>query len=99
MCAKVCQIDYGIQYSHNQELKLLGYTDSDWGGSVDDIKSTFGYCFKLGSRIFSWCLKKQDIVAQSTAEAEFIAATTAVNQALRLRKLLVDLHLEQKERT
>ena len=46
--------------------------------------------------MFSWCSKKQEIVAKSTAKAEFIAATTAVNQALWLRKVLVDLHLEQE---
>ncbi|KAJ6423528.1 hypothetical protein OIU84_024484 [Salix udensis] len=43
--------------------------------------------------------KKQSIVAQSTAEAEFIAATTAVNQALWLQKLLRDLHMEEEEAT
>ena len=42
---------------------------------------------------------KKTIVAQSTAEAEFIAATSAVNQALWLRKILTDLHLEQRETT
>ncbi|KAF2286048.1 hypothetical protein GH714_009932 [Hevea brasiliensis] len=58
-----------------------------------------GYCFTLGSRVFSWSSKKQEIVAQSTVEAEFIAATATVNQALWLRKLLADLHMEQKEST
>jgi hypothetical protein len=38
-------------------------------------------------------------VAQSTAEAEFIAATAAVNQAMWLRKILSDLHLDHKEAT
>ena len=49
--------------------------------------------------MFSWCSKKQETVAQSTAEVEFIAATTAVNQALWLRKMLTDLHLEQDTTT
>ena len=31
---------------------------ADWGGSPDDMKTTAGYCFKLGSRVFSWCSKK-----------------------------------------
>ena len=59
------------------------------------MKSTSGYCFRLGSGVFSWCCKKQEIVAQSTAEAEVVVATTAVNQALWLRKLLCDLNLKQ----
>ncbi|XP_047264317.1 uncharacterized protein LOC124896685 [Capsicum annuum] len=40
-----------------------------------------------------------EIVAQSTVEAEFIAATATVNQAIRLRKILIDLQLEQEEST
>ncbi|XP_049388031.1 leucine aminopeptidase, chloroplastic-like, partial [Solanum stenotomum] len=45
------------------------------------------------------CSKKQEIVAQSIAEAEFIAAAATVNQALWLRKILIDLQLEQIEST
>ena len=63
------------------------------------MRSTSGYCFTFGSGFFSWCLKKQEIVAQSTAEAEFIAATVTVNQAIWLRKILSDLNMEQEKST
>ena len=89
-------LDYGIRFCANQDCVLQGYSDSDWGGSPDDMKSTSGYCFNFGSGVFSWCSKKQNIVAQSTAEAEFIAATAAANQALWIRKVLVDLNLKQE---
>lgn len=92
-------LGYGIWFKHNQEFSLHGFSDSDWGGSIDDMKSTSGYCFTLGSGIFSWASEKQDIVAQSTAEAEFIAAAVAVNQALWLRKILADLQLVQMNST
>jgi len=49
--------------------------------------------------MFSWCSRKQDNVAQSTAEAEYAAATVAVNQAIWIRKILVDLHMNQLEPT
>ena len=75
---------------------MVGFSDSDWGGSIDDMRSTSGYCFAFGSSIFSWSSKKQETVAQSTTEAEFVAATAAVNQALWLRKILMDLNLEKK---
>ncbi|KZV25304.1 retrovirus-related Pol polyprotein from transposon TNT 1-94 [Dorcoceras hygrometricum] len=91
--------DFGIKYTRSKEFKLVGFSDSDWGGSIDDMKSTSGYCFTLGSGVFSWSSKKQEIVAQSTAEAEFIAATAAVNQSLWLRKILFDLSLEQTQST
>lgn len=91
--------DFGIKFTRSKEFKLVGFSDSDWGGSIDDMKSTSGYCFTLGSGIFSWSSKKQEIVAQSTAEAEFVAATSAVNQAFWLRKILIDLNLEQEAST
>nr|KYP62106.1 Copia protein [Cajanus cajan] len=90
---------FGIKFKKSKDFKLLGFSDSDWAGCIDDMKSTSGYCFSLGSGVFSWSSKKQETVAQSTTEAEFIAATTAVNQALWLRKILSDLNLEQKEDT
>nr|CAH66391.1 OSIGBa0134J07.9 [Oryza sativa] len=41
--------DYGIWYKPVKESKLIGYTDSDWAGCLDDMKSTSGYAFSLGS--------------------------------------------------
>jgi hypothetical protein len=63
------------------------------------MKNTSGYCFSFGSGIFSWCSKKQEIIAQSMAEAEYIAATAAANQVLWLRKILADLDMEQRKAT
>ena len=50
---------------------MVGYTDSDWAGSLDDRKSTSGYMFHMGSGAISWASKKQPIVSQSTVEAEY----------------------------
>ncbi|KAK9122017.1 hypothetical protein Syun_019634 [Stephania yunnanensis] len=74
-------LNFGVMFCANQNCVLQVYSDSDYGGS-DDMKSTSGYYFNLGSGVFTWCSKKPDIVAQSTAEAEFIAAAAAANQAL-----------------
>ena len=60
--------EYRIWYEPVNDSRLIGYTDSDWAGSVDDMKSTSGYTFSLGSGIFSWSSKKQDCIAQSSAE-------------------------------
>lgn len=62
------------------------------------MKSTSGYYFTFGSGVFSWSQKKQEIVGQSIADAEFVAATTSINQELWLRKILIDLNLEQEEK-
>lgn len=92
-------IEYGIWYRSVENGVLIGYSDSDWGGCVDDYKSTSGYSFSFGSGIFSWSTKKQDIVAQSSAEAEYVAAATAANQGIWLRKILFELNLLPKEPT
>ena len=90
---------FGIWYKPSENGSLLGYVDSDWAGNPDDMKSTTGYAFSLGSGMFSWNSKKQEIVAQSTAEAEYVAAAAAANQAIWLRKILKDLGVQQKEAT
>ncbi|RVX14987.1 Retrovirus-related Pol polyprotein from transposon TNT 1-94 [Vitis vinifera] len=91
--------NYGIKYSYCQNFKLHGYSDSDWAGSIDDMRSTTGFCFSFGSGIFSWSSKKQDVIAQSTVEAEYVAANATVNQAIWIRKILADLHMKQNEPT
>ncbi|KAI5411007.1 hypothetical protein KIW84_056241 [Lathyrus oleraceus] len=48
------------------------------------MKSTSGYCLTLGSGIFSWSSKKQEMVAQSIAEVEFVAATAAKDGTVTL---------------
>lgn len=87
--------DYGIHYSAKCPVKLVGFSDSDWAGSDEQMKSTSGGCFTIGSGIVTWFLKKQNVVAQSTAEAEFVAANKNANQAVWLRKILSDLKIEQ----
>jgi hypothetical protein len=56
-----------------------------------DWKSTSDCCFTLGSAMVSWCNRKQSSVALSTAEAEYIALSVAVREAVWLHKLLTDL--------
>ncbi|XP_059075061.1 uncharacterized mitochondrial protein AtMg00810-like [Cryptomeria japonica] len=67
-------IGYGLKYK-DVDLKLYGYTDSDWVGSVVDCKSTSGCCYSLGSAMISWFSRKQSSVAQSSTEAQYIATS------------------------
>eukprot|EP00253_Pinus_taeda_P007977 PITA_07977 len=57
----------------------------------DDRKSTSGYIFHMGLEVISWASKKQLIVALSTAETEYVAATTAACQAVWMRRMLRSL--------
>lgn len=90
---------YGILYSKANKFGLIGYTDSDFAGSIDDKKSTLGYIFHLGLGAVSWASKKQPVVTISSAEVEYVAATSTACQAVWMRQILFDLHHHQEEPT
>jgi len=83
-------------YTTTSDFRLVGYTNSDWVGSVNDRKSTLGYVFYLGSGAISWASKKQPIVSLSTAKAEYVAATTTTCQAVWMTRMLRDLRHDQE---
>ncbi|ESW98399.1 Polyprotein (gag/pol) of Ty1/Copia retrotransposon [Ogataea parapolymorpha DL-1] len=89
-------MNMGITYQRRQSFKLTGYTDADWGGSKEDRKSTSGYVFMLGDSPITWRSKKQEVVALSTTEAEYIALSDGVKELLWLDQLInqIDLKLE-----
>jgi len=70
--------DHEILYKQQNENRLTGYSDSDWAGSYDDRKSTFGYVFYLVTNIISWCSKKHNSITLFSAEAEYIVANEVV---------------------
>ncbi|XP_068343011.1 uncharacterized mitochondrial protein AtMg00810-like [Pyrus communis] len=92
-------LDYGLEYTKGKEAMLIGYCNSDWGGSPDDSKNTSGYVFSFGSGVFSWASVKQSCVALSTAEVEYISASNATAQAIWLRFVLEDFGELQTEAT
>ena len=83
--------NFSLWFTKSYDPKLIGFTDLDWGGCPDDCKSTSGYVFAFGTNFFCWNSQKQKVVAQSSAEAEYVAASDATKQAVWLRKVLIDL--------
>jgi hypothetical protein len=61
----------GLMFSKNSHLKINGYTDADWAGSISDRKSTSGYFMFVGGNLVTWRSKKQKVVSLSKAEVEF----------------------------
>jgi hypothetical protein len=92
----------GIQFSggkNDQNTILTGYSDSDWGGDTDTRRSTTAYLFKFGEGPISWSSRLQPTVALSSAEAEYMAASAAVQEATYLRQLLMDFGYPQSTAT
>lgn len=80
-------------------MNLVGYTDSDYAGDLDDRRSTSGFTFILASGAVSWASKKQPVVALSTTEAEYIAAASCACQCIWLRRVLEKIGFEEKTET
>ena len=76
-------INHGLRYIAGS-LRIHGYTDADWVGSVVDRKITSICCFTLGFASISWMSRTQKSVALSTTEAEYIAVSMACCEVVLL---------------
>ena len=83
----------GLWYPKGTHNELFSYTDADWAVYTIDRKSTSGTCHFLGFALVSWFSKKQNSVALSTAEAEYISAASCCAQVLWMKQTLLDLGL------
>ena len=82
-------LNFSVTYERGRgALKLMGYSDADLAGDVDDRKSTTGMIFFLGHSPVSWQSQKQRVVAVSSCESEYIAAATTACQGIWLSRLL-----------
>jgi hypothetical protein len=61
---------------------IVGFCDADWAGDLDTRRSTTGFVFMMESGAVSWGSKLQPTVALSSAEAEYMAACGAVQEAI-----------------
>uniref|UniRef100_A0A8R7U4Q1 Reverse transcriptase Ty1/copia-type domain-containing protein n=1 Tax=Triticum urartu TaxID=4572 RepID=A0A8R7U4Q1_TRIUA len=85
-------LHYGCSYMKGSGApSLVGFSNSDHGGDVDDRKSTSGVVFFLGGSVVTWTSQKQKVVATSSCEAEYVAAAAATCQGVWLSRLLADL--------
>jgi hypothetical protein len=80
----------GLWYPKGARFQLVGYSNSDYVGCKIDRKSTSRGCHMLGRSLVSWSSKKQNSVALSTAEAEYIAAGAWCAQILYMKQTLLD---------
>jgi hypothetical protein len=86
-------IDLGLWYPKSNSFDLISYTDADFAGCKIDRKSTSGTCHFLGHSLVSWFSKKQNSVALSTAEAEYVAVGSCCAQSLYIKQQLEDFKI------
>jgi hypothetical protein len=91
---------YGLCYQGRPGLDRVvdihGFVDADWAGDLDRRRSTSGYVFNLFGGAISWMSKRQAVVALSTTEAEYMAATHASKEAVWLQRLCSGIGLVQQ---
>ena len=89
-------INFTLNYNKADKMELTGYADADWGNGPDR-KSQSGYCFYLSpnSSPISWSSRKQNLVATSTCDAEYVALSEAVSECIWLQQLIKDTKLKE----
>ncbi|KAL0411651.1 UNVERIFIED_CONTAM: Retrovirus-related Pol polyprotein from transposon TNT 1-94 [Sesamum latifolium] len=88
-----------LMYAMENSQCVIGYCDSDFAGDMDKWRSTTGYVFTLAKAPVNWRSTLQSTVALSTTEAEYMAITEAVKEAIWLQGLLGELGIDQKHVT
>lgn len=79
---------YKLTFQRSDHLEVVGYSDSDFAGCQDDLKSTSGYVFMLARGVVSWKSAKQTLVASSIMRAEFVGCYGATIQAIWLMNFI-----------
>jgi hypothetical protein len=94
----------GLTYSgltvtvHDQQFKpvdLLIFSDSDWGGEYSTGKSQTGFVIKLAGAAVGWVSQKQDTVAHSSSEAEYVALSECGRETVWWRRVMAQVGLSQ----
>ncbi|GAU24551.1 hypothetical protein TSUD_148920 [Trifolium subterraneum] len=85
--------DVGLWYKKGSHFDLQAYCDADYAGDKIERKSTSGACQFLGEALVSWCFRKQNTIALSTTEAEYVAASNCCSQVIWIKNQLEDFSL------
>ncbi len=84
----------GLLFKRGGSLTMEAYTDADYAGSMTDRRSTSGYCTFLCGNLVTWRSKKQNVVARSSAEAEFRSMAHGICELLWMKIVLDDLKIK-----
>ena len=84
-------INLCIKYERSADNCLVGFSDANWAGDMNDRHSTTGNLFMMSGAAIAWSSKKQPVVALSTTEVEYVALSAATQEAVWLSRLLSDI--------
>ena len=84
----------GLLFGKNTKWGIEIYSDADWAGSMKDRRPTSGYCTYVWGNLVTWFCKKQSVVAQSSAEAEFQAIALGACEGLWLKHVMEELRFQ-----
>ncbi|KAG6579887.1 Integrase catalytic core protein [Phytophthora cinnamomi] len=85
------RLEIDSEVAHADEVKLIGYSDADYAADRTDRKSVGGGELYVDGTMVGWFCKKQNSVAFSTIDAEFVAASQVASELLGLSELLGEL--------
>ncbi len=71
-----------LQFGATPSNEVLGYCDADWGGDLEDRRSTTWFVFMIGGGAISWSSKRQLAIELSTMEAEYMVNTQATKEGI-----------------
>jgi hypothetical protein len=87
-----------LQFGVTPSKEVFGYCDADWGGDLEDRRSTTGFVFMIGGGAISWSSKRQPTITLSTTEAKYMVNTQATKKTIWITKLMMDLrYMEEKK--
>ena len=90
--------EFRMYYKKGESINVVGYTDSDFAGDVDDRKSTSGFVFLLGCGVVSWSSKKQLVVTLSIIEAKYIATAFCACQSIWTKRIMETLGFKNQNK-
>ena len=83
----------GLQYEKDTARDITGYCDTDFARDRVERKSTSGCCYFFEKALITWLSKKQNTIALSIVEAEYVSAANCCAQILQIKHQLEDFNL------
>lgn len=85
-------LEFGLHIYPTSLIKLISYTDADWGGWPDTRQSTSGYCVYLEDNLISWYTKRQPTFLGLVSRPNILEYYNIAYESGWIRNLLLELH-------